>query len=163
MSLIDPTHPTDQEQRIRDFFSGSSGTSDNSTNPVSNVSNNGDALSQLYDLAQSNPEYMETYLQLLAERENTTNAQQWYEKMSNTSFSRMINDIEKAGYNPMIAFSSLGGAGSGSVQPAGTWSSSPVANKYAKEKAKMDAGNNAVRAIAALGTAVLAALAMFLA
>lgn len=122
-----------------------------------------DALSQLYELAQKDPAYMETYLQLLAERENTTNAQAWYEKMSGSQYQRAMDDLRKAGVNPWLALQSLGGAGAGSVQPAGTWSTSPYANKISKQQAESQRLNSQatmLKAFAGMSTAVLALLAL---
>lgn len=124
-----------------------------------------DALSALYNLAKENPEYMETYLQLLAERENTTNAQQWYEKLSDSSYQRAVKDLEKAGLNPALALSGLNGASSGSVQPASTWSTSPYANKVSRDQARaqnLSATANMLKAVLGLGTITIAAMAALL-
>lgn len=123
---------------------------------------NKDYLSRVQKVVKDNPEYMELYLQLLAERENTTNAQAWYEKMSGSQYQRAIEDLKKAGINPYLALQSLGGAGSGSVQPSGTWSTSPYANKISKENAdsqRLSAASTAIKAFAGISTAILALLA----
>lgn len=124
-----------------------------------------DALSQLFELGKTDPAYMETYLQLLAERENTANAQKWYERMSDSQYQRAYKDLEKAGINPYLALQSLGGAGSGSVAPAGSWSSSPYANKVSKQQAdsqRMTAASNIVKALLGAGTAITAILALLI-
>lgn len=131
----------------------------------SSVSREIDALTALYNLAQTNPEYMETYLQLLAERENTTNAQAWYRHMSDTSYQRAVKDLEKAGLNPALALSGLNGASAGSVQPASTWSTSPYANKINAQNAKTNSQNastNLLKALLSMGAISVAMLAAFL-
>lgn len=131
-------------------------------NPLANHDYSKGALDQLRDLAESDPAYMELYLQLLAERENTSNAQAWYEKMSNSSYQRAADDLRKAGLNPWLALQSLGGAGSGSLQPAGTWSNSAYQNKTNRDQALSNNAKNIIQALGAL-IGVAAAFAMFLA
>lgn len=131
-----------------------------STNPVASSSGSDDALSKLANLANDNPEYMETYLQLLAERENTANAQAWYEKMSGSQYQRAVEDLKKAGLNPALALTALSGAGSGSVQPAGSWSTSPYANKVQKEQMLNNRAQVGVKIAGMLTTSILAILAM---
>lgn len=145
-------------------FDPTSGTNSNfeeETNPVQSVDSSKDALSQLADLAKDNPEYMETYLQLLAERENTTNAQAWYERMSGSQYQRAAEDLRKAGLNPALALTALSGAGSGSVAPAGSWSTSPYGNKVANENAKSQRIQAGLK-VAGLMTTSIMALAMML-
>lgn len=138
---------------------GGSGPLPENTNPQSGSP---DALSQLRDLANSNPEYMETYLQLLAERENTTNAQKWYEEMSGSQYQRAVKDLQAAGLNPYLALTSLSGAGAGSVQPAGSWSISPYSNKVAKENAQSQRMQATAKIAGLLTTSILALAAMIL-
>lgn len=153
--------------------SGSNSFVDEVVGTVSNPPTNGnfeldpgkDALSQLFDLSKTNPEYMETYLQLLAERENTTAAQAWYEKMSGSQYQRAAKDLQAAGLNPYLALQSLGGAGSGSVSPAGSWSTSPYSNKMARSQAEsqsLNARANAIKAGLAGLTAIVALAALML-
>lgn len=138
---------------------------DDPTSPVAKASQqnmSGDALSQLRQLALSNPEYMETYLQLLAERENTTNAQKWYEEMSGSQYQRAMKDLQAAGLNPYLALTGLNGAGSGSVQPSGTWNTSPYSNKVAKENSQSQRMQATAKIAGLLTTSILAIVAMMI-
>lgn len=127
-----------------------------SNNPVSQPSN---SLDYLWDLAQKDPAYMELYLQLLAERENTSNAQAWYEKMSGSQYQRSVEDLKKAGLNPWLALQGLNGAGSGSVQPAGTWSNSAYSNKTNRDRSNFQNAQTIFQAIASfIGIAASIAL-----
>ena len=115
------------------------------------------ALQKYADLARNNPEYMDSYLQALAERENTLQAQQWYSSMANSQYSRAMEDIKKAGYNPYLVLNGLNGAGSGSVSAAGTSSISGYQNKLSK----IDTSTSIFRAIASavgIGIAIAAVL-----
>lgn len=143
---------------------GGTGPLPESTTPAT-PSQPTDALSYLWELAQKDPSYMEAYLQALAERENTTNAQAWYEKMSGSQYQRAVKDLQAAGLNPYLALTNLSGAGSGSVSPAGTWSSSPYANQVARKNAEsqnMTARSNTIKAIATMTTSIVAMMALLL-
>lgn len=54
--------------------------------------------------------WLEKYLDNLVARENASSARQYETEMSNTAFTRMINDIKSAGYNPWLALQGSNGA-----------------------------------------------------
>lgn len=56
--------------------------------------------------------------------QSTSSARKWEEEMSNTAFSRLVADIERAGYNPWIALQS--GYGQASTPSVSAASSSNV-------------------------------------
>lgn len=130
-------------------------------NPIGDLDSGG-ALDKLRNLANENPEYMETYLQLLAERENTYDARRWYENLSDSQYQRAVADLRKAGLNPALALTALSGASSGSVSPAGTWNNSPYANKLAKENVELNKTQAGIKLAGMLTTSVLAMVAMLL-
>lgn len=85
------------------------------------------------------------------------------EYMSNTSFQRMIADIEKAGYNPWLALNSGGAAmASGSTaSSSGSSAASVFSSKNQKETADKDRMADVARIIAGLvGTAIMAAVVL---
>lgn len=79
------------------------------------------------------------YLELIAtsvlNRENTLSAREWEKMMSDTSFSRMVDDIKNKGYNPWLALQggSLGQAGSYNTSAAQAGSAG-VANSARSEE-----------------------------
>lgn len=118
-----------------------------------------DAMQSFHDLAMHNPDYMESYLKAEIERENTKQAQDWYQKMSDTSYSRAMEDIKKAGYNPYLVLNGLNGAGSGSVSPAGSGSVSGSQVSAMRENNMRDSATNIFRGLASVVGIALVALA----
>lgn len=114
------------------------------------------ALGDLYQLAKDDPEhYMDSYLNAVLERENTMQAQNYYERMSNNQYSRAMEDIKRAGFNPYMALQGLSGAGSGSVSPAGV----QAINGSSLKLDEKSANSQMWRAIAAIaGIAVTIAM-----
>lgn len=69
-------------------------------------------LKKLYELT-GDKAYLELIATSVLNRENTISAREWEKMMSDTSFSRMVDDIKRKGYNPWLALQggSLGQAG----------------------------------------------------
>jgi len=118
-----------------------------------------DALSQLHELAKTDPAYKEMELQLMAERENQQAAWDWYEKFNGTYYQRTTKDLEAAGLNPWLALQSLGSGGSGSTSPAGTWSGSSGSTLSAKQQEmKNDLDKQALSSTIGFVAAIIGAL-----
>lgn len=91
-----------------------------SQNDFVNGSFSSPGLDELRQKADADPEhYSDSYLNAILERENTLQAQDYYKRMADTQYSRAMEDIKKAGFNPYLALQGLSGAGSGSVSAAG--------------------------------------------
>lgn len=67
-----------------------------------------------------NEAYLEKLLEYNASLSSTASAREWEKMMSDTTFSRMVADISKAGYNPWLALQSgVSGSSAYSTQSAG--------------------------------------------
>lgn len=93
--------------------------------------------SKLAELAKENPDYQELYLKWIMENYFTNSARSYDQYMSNTSFSRLMKDIEAAGYNPWLALqSNIGSASYGGGTSAGSISSNILSSQTSRENNK---------------------------
>lgn len=95
----------------------------------------GNAMDAIKELAQYDNAYLEKYLDNLFNVEQMNSAREYDKMMSDTAFSRYVNDIKKAGYNPWIALQngSGGQASAGGLSHAAsssTSSSSQATSRY---------------------------------
>lgn len=93
-------------------------------------------LNLLYELYQSTGDvgYLEQIGTALLSRENVKSAQDWEKMMSDTSFSRLANDIKASGYNPWLALQSgIGQTSSSGSGVASTGSSSVTSSRRSAE------------------------------
>ena len=124
MSLV-----TNLANRLVNWFSNSSAANQGSTIGTNLQATNNDELLaaalQQQEAAQASAERAMQF-----SHDEAALARQWQEEMSNTSYQRAMQDMEKAGLNPVLAFQQ-GGAST----PAGATASSSAASM---DSAKVD-------------------------
>lgn len=111
--------------------SGTSAQSAGSTNfssfSGSSALANNDFVQAYYDLYEKtgNDAYLEKMIDYAANLQATSSARDWEKMMSDTTFSRLVDDIKKAGYNPWLALQSgIGQTSSSSLGASSVPSSS---------------------------------------
>lgn len=94
------------------------------------------ALQSYYNmyLASGNEAYLEKMLDYNASLSSTASAREWEKMMSDTSFSRMMSDIESAGYNPWLALQN--GASSGASAYSTNSAGSPGGSATSQETSR---------------------------
>lgn len=102
------------------------------------------------------PAYLEKYIDSILEQQNTAAARNWEEYMSNSQFTRMVKDIESAGYNPWLALQS--GLGQSSVPSTSAAGTSGI---NASSQANSRVNNLVGRGISAIALIIIAAMKLF--
>lgn len=144
------TNQKDQAQTAIEHFTGiDSGSAKefdfDNENPVDNFL---EAYQQTGDDA-----WLEKYLDDLLSQYNTQSARDYETQMSNTAFSRLVEDIKSAGYNPWMALQSgMNSASTPSVAASGT---SGVSQSSQKTQKLLNTQDNIISIIRLLASVVM--------
>jgi len=99
-----------------------------SSSPTSAKGSSGAVPGLVGDLIGAGTGMYINYQNINAQKGENNQNRMWLENMSNTSYQRAVDDMKKAGLNPMVMF---GSGGSGASTPGGTNTTVPMQNPLA--------------------------------
>ena len=152
------TTPDEAAGSVLDAIQGTSaktaGTFDLSSILGSSAYASSPALQSYYEMYQKtgNEAYLEKLIDSAYNLENISSAREYEKNMSDTAVSRMMEDIQNAGYNPWLALQgsiSSASSGSGVMASSSGISGSSQANsaKNASKNVNADVAGNVLRAL----------------